>query len=306
MAVKEIREFNRFYTNLIGALDYSRHLHTPFTLTEARVLYELAHAKRTDAADLRVELSLDAGHLSRMLAKFEERQLVTRGPSERDARRQRIELTAHGRETACLLEERSEEAVGSLLGRIPLNDRRRLTEAMRTVRQILRAQPRTVPTPRVTLRCPRPGDLGWVIERNAQVYGAEFGWNEEYEALVARIVADFAASHDPNREAVWIAELDGERAGCVFCVRDEAPDTARLRLLLVDPAARGHGIGGRLVEECVAFARAAGYTEMVLWTNDILSSARRIYQHAGFELVAEQAHRGFGHELIGQDWRLAL
>lgn len=306
MAVQEIREFNRFYTNLIGALDYSRHLHTPFTLTEARVLYELAHAPRTDAADLRVELSLDAGHLSRMLTKFEERQLVTRGPSEQDARRQRIELTSRGQEAASLLEERSQEAVGSLLGRIPAGDRRRLTEAMRTVRQILRDEPRTAPGPRVTLRVLRPGDLGWIIERNAEVYAAEFGWNAEYETLVARIVADFAASHDPEREAVWIAELDGERAGCVFCVDDKAPDTARLRLLLVDPAARGHGIGERLVDECVAFARAAGYTEMVLWTNGILSGARRIYQRVGFELVAEHAHHSFGHELVGQDWRLVL
>lgn len=308
MAVREIREFNRFYTNLIGALDYSRHLHTPYTLTEARVLYELAHAPRTDAADLRVELSLDAGHLSRMLAKFEERELVTRAPSERDARRQRIELTASGREAASLLEERAEEAVGSLLEQIPAQDRPRLSEAMRTVREILRDGDgvSAVPGSRVVLRGPRPGDLGWTIERNAAVYAAEFGFDEQYEALVARIVADFAATRDPEREAVWIAELDGERAGCVFCVRDEAPDTARLRLLIVDPAARGHGIGRRLVDECVAFARAAGYTELVLWTNDILTDARKIYQRAGFTLVAEQRHHSFGRELTGQDWRLAL
>ncbi|MEV6009363.1 bifunctional helix-turn-helix transcriptional regulator/GNAT family N-acetyltransferase [Streptomyces sp. NPDC051976] len=308
MAVREIREFNRFYTNLIGALDYSRHLHTPYTLTEARVLYELAHAPQVDAADLRAELSLDAGHLSRMLAKFEEQGLVTRGPSAQDARRQRIELTARGREAADLLEERAQEAVSSMLGEVPTQDRPRLSEAMRTVREILRdghgVYP--VPTPRVVLRGPRPGDLGWTIERNAAVYAAEFGWNEEYETLVAQIVADFAATRDPEREAVWIAELDGQRAGCVFCVRDKAPDTARLRLLLVDPAARGHGIGRRLVDECIAFARSAGYSELVLWTNDILADARAIYQRAGFELVAERSHRSFGHELTGQDWRLKL
>lgn len=306
MAVREIREFNRFYTNLIGALDYSRHLHTPFTLTEARVLYELAHAPRTDAADLRVELSLDAGHLSRMLAKFEEHELVTRGPSEQDARRQRVELTGRGREAASLLEDRSQEAVGALLDRIPADDRPRLTEAMQTVRAILRDDDRASTGPRVVLRGPRPGDLGWTIERNAAVYAAEFGWNEEYEALVARIVADFAATRDPAREAVWIAELDGERAGCVFCVRDEAAHTARLRLLLVDPGARGHGIGRRLVDECIAFARSAAYTELVLWTNDILTDARGIYQRAGFELVAERPHHSFGRELVGQDWHLAL
>jgi len=306
MAVQEIREFNRFYTNLIGALDYSRHLHTPFTLTEARVLYELAHAPRTDAADLRVELSLDAGHLSRMLAKFEEGELVTRRPSEQDGRRQRIELTARGREAAGLLEERSEEAVGSLLSRIPPGDRSRLTEAMSTVREILRDDRRAAGGPRVVLRAPRAGELGWVIERNAAVYAQEFGWNEEYETLVTRIVADYAAGRDPERESLWVAELDGERAGCVFCVRDTAPDTARLRLLLVDPAARGHGIGRRLVEECVEFARGAGYSELVLWTNDVLADARRIYERVGFELVAENPHHSFGQALLGQDWRLVL
>ena len=307
MAVKEIREFNRFYTNLIGALDYSRHLHTPFTLTEARVLYELAHAPHTDAADLRVELSIDAGHLSRMLAKFEQQQLVTRRPSERDARRQRIELTIRGREAASLLEERSQEAVGTLVGGIPHEDRGRLTDAMRTVREILREDhSRGAAGQRAVLRAPRPGDLGWTIECNAAVYAEQFGWNEEYEALVAKIVAEYATEHDPPTEAAWIAELDGERVGCVFCMRDDQPDTARLRLLVVDPAARGHGIGRMLVDTCIAFAKEAGYRQMVLWTNDILGEARRIYQRAGFELIAEKAHHSFGHDLVGQDWRLAL
>ena len=304
--IRLIRAFNRFYTNLIGALDYSRHLHTPFTLTEARVLYELAHAPRTDAADLRVELSIDAGHLSRMLTKFEEGRLVTRRPSDQDARRQRIELTEHGREAAALLEQRSVEAVGSMLGRIPKSDRSRLTDAMGTVREILHDDHRVSHGPQMVLRGPRPGDLGWAIERNATVYAAEFGWNEEYETLVTRIVADFAATRDPEREAMWVAELDGERAGCVFCVRDETPNTARLRLLLVDPAARGHGIGRRLVDECVAFARKAAYSDMVLWTNDVLADARRIYERAGFELVAENPHHSFGKALVGQDWHLAL
>ncbi|WP_225844512.1 bifunctional helix-turn-helix transcriptional regulator/GNAT family N-acetyltransferase [Streptomyces sp. HPF1205] len=306
MTVREIRDFNRFYTNLIGALDYSRHLHTPFTLTEARVLYELAHASHTDAADLRVELSLDAGHLSRMLAKFEEQRLVTRRPSEKDARRQRIELTSHGREAASLLEERAQETVGTLVGRIKPQDRPRLTAAMRTVQDILHDSDRAPARPRIVLRDTRPGDLGWIIERNAAVYATEYGFNEEYESLVARIVADFAATRDPEREAAWIAELNGERAGAVMCVRDEAPDTARLRLLLVDPPARGHGIGRRLVDECIAFARAAGYAELVLWTNDILADARRIYQRAGFELVAKSPHHSFGQDLVGQDWRLDL
>ncbi|MFE0625870.1 GNAT family N-acetyltransferase [Streptomyces sp. NPDC058864] len=303
MTVQEIRAFNRFYTNLIGALDYSRHLHTPYTLTEARVLYELAHAPGggLDAADLRTALSVDAGQLSRMLAAFGERGLVTRSPSPRDARRQRVELTPGGREAARLLEDRSREAVASMVGGLAARDRERLTEAMRTVRKVLGgdAAAGAPAGPRVRLRDPRPGDLGWVVQRNAEVYAEEYGWNADYETLVARIVAD-------GHERAWIAELDGERAGCVFCVRDEAPGTARLRLLLVDPAARGHGIGRLLVEACVAHARAAGHRELVLWTNDVLVSARRIYEAAGFELVGEKPHRSFGRDLVGQDWRLVL
>lgn len=307
MSVQEIRSFNRFYTNLIGALDYSRHLHTPYTLTEARILYELAHGDGADAADLRAVLSLDAGHLSRMLAKFEQQGLITRAPSAQDARRQRVELTMRGQEAAALLEERSREAVGGMLSRVPPDDRPRLTEAVRTLREILEsADDRPPRPPQILLRAPRPGDLGWVIEHNATVYNTEFGWNEEYEALVARIVADYAVGHDPEREAAWMAEVNGERAGWVMCMRDAAPETARLRLLIVDPAARGHGIGTLLVGQCIAFARTAGYRELVLWTNDVLEAARRIYQHAGFTLIKEEPHHSFGKDLMGQDWRLML
>lgn len=321
--IQEMREFNRFYTNLIGALDYSRHLHTPYTLTEARVLYELVHSPHTDAADLRAALSVDAGQLSRMLARFEERGLLRRGPSERDARRVRVELTAQGREAARLLEERSQGAVGSLLEGMAAADRERLARSLRTARGILEgggtgrtdgdaaAEPgRGRARVRVRVRGPLPGDMGWIIGRNASVYAEEFGWDATYEALVARIVAGFASGHDPAREAAWIAELDGRRAGCVMCVADDAPesapDTARLRLLLVDPAARGHGIGERLVDECVTFAREAGYRRMVLWTNDVLAAARRLYQRAGFELTGETEHHSFGHDLTGQDWLLRL
>jgi DNA-binding MarR family transcriptional regulator/GNAT superfamily N-acetyltransferase len=311
--VQEMRAFNRFYTNLIGALDYSRHLHTPYTLTEARVLYELVHASQADSADLRSELSVDAGQLSRMLTRFEERGLVSRGPSQRDARRVSVELTADGREAAGLLEERSQSAVESLLARIPETDRELLAQSLRTARGILEGGGGSgeesgggKKAPRIRMRAPRPGDLGWIIELNASVYAEEFGWDETYEALVARIVAEFAGGHDPRREAAWVAELDGQRAGCVMCVSDSAPDTARLRLLLVDPRARGHRLGTRLVGECVEFARDAGYREMVLWTNDVLADARRIYQRAGFELVKEEPHHSFGHDLVGQDWRLEL
>ncbi|MFG2137243.1 GNAT family N-acetyltransferase [Streptomyces sp. NPDC048650] len=308
--VRELRRFNRFYTNLIGALDYGRALYTPYTLTEARVLYELAHHERVDAADLRTSLSLDAGYLSRLLGKFEERELITRRRSERDPRRQRIDLTDGGQEAAGLLEARSQDAAGSLLQQLPEADRERLVAAMRTIRTLLdedRAPGAPAgPAPEVTLRTGRPGDLGWMVERNAALYAAEYGFDLSYEALVARIVAEYAEHFDPKRDRTWTAELAGERVGAVMCVRDELPGAARLRLLLVEPGARGHGVGGRLVDTCVEFAREAGYRELVLWTNSVLSSARSIYQRAGFELVGESEHHSFGQDLIGQDWRLAL
>ncbi|MFE2836923.1 GNAT family N-acetyltransferase [Streptomyces mirabilis] len=305
MTVQDIRSFNRFYTNVIGALDYGRHLYAPYTLTESRVLYELAHSPRTDAADLRGELSLDAGYLSRILNKFEQDGLIERTPSERDPRRRRITLTAQGRETAALLDERSRESVGALLETVPADDRPRLAEAMRTVRTLL-SSGRPPRSEDVVLRDPGPGDLGWIVQRNAALYAAEYGWNADYEGLVARIVADFAEDHDPHLERVWIAELDGRPVGCVMCVRDDAPGTARLRLLLAEPDARGLRIGDRLVEAVIDFARDGGYRDLVLWTNDVLSAARRIYQRHGFVLVAEKPHRSFGADLTGQDWRLDL
>ncbi|MEU0688096.1 bifunctional helix-turn-helix transcriptional regulator/GNAT family N-acetyltransferase [Streptomyces uncialis] len=301
-----MRAFNRFYTNLIGALDYSRHLHAPYTLTESRVLYELAHSPRTDAADLRTELSLDAGYLSRLLGKFEKDGLVDRSPSEQDSRRRRVTLTARGRDAADLLDERSREVVGSLLASVPAGDRPRLTEAMRVIQGVLTPGAERSGREDVVLRPPAAGDLGWMIQRNAEVYAAEYGWNAEYESLVARIVADFAGGHDPGAERVWVAELGGRRVGSVMCVRDEAPMTARLRLLLVEPDARGLGIGDRLVGACADFARKTGYRDLVLWTNDVLKAARSIYQRHGFTLVAEKPHHSFGTDLIGQDWRLAL
>ncbi|MGW7467776.1 bifunctional helix-turn-helix transcriptional regulator/GNAT family N-acetyltransferase [Streptomyces xantholiticus] len=306
MPIHEIRAFNRFYTNLIGALDYGRHLYTPYTLTESRVLYELAHSTRTDAADLRGELSLDAGYLSRLLAGFERDGLVERAPSERDPRRQRVTLTDRGREAAALLDERSRQAVGTLVDAVPAQDRERLSGALRTVRELLsEARPGAGP-PEPVLRGPGPGDLGWIVQRHGALYAAEYGWDAGFEGLVARIVADFAQDHDPHLERVWIAELDGRPVGSVMCVRDGTPATARLRLLLVEPEARGHGLGDRLVRTAVDFAREAGYRDMVLWTNDVLDGARRIYQRAGFTLVAEKPHRSYGADLIGQDWRLEL
>ncbi|MFI9805914.1 GNAT family N-acetyltransferase [Streptomyces sp. NPDC052301] len=303
MTVQDVRAFNRFYTGVIGALDYGRHLYAPYTLTESRVLYELAQVPQLDAADLRTGLDLDAGYLSRILNKFEEDGLIERGPSESDPRRRRVRLTARGREAAGLLDERARDTVGALLDTVAPQDRARLTEAMRTIRTVLGDERQSGD---VVLREPRPGDLGWIVQRNAALYAAEYGWNTDYEGLVARIVADFAQDHDPHLERVWIAEWGGRPVGCVMCVRDDAPGTARLRLLLVEPGARGQGVGDRLVGAVVGFAREVGYRDLVLWTNDVLSSARRLYQRHGFALVAEKPHRSFGKDLIGQDWRLDL
>ncbi|MEU9605345.1 helix-turn-helix domain-containing GNAT family N-acetyltransferase [Streptomyces sp. NPDC048057] len=300
-----MRAFNRFYTNLIGALDYSKHLYTPYTLTESRVLYELAHSSRTDAADLRAELSLDAGYLSRLLGKFERAGLVARAPSRQDPRRQRITLTPKGHRAAGLLDERSREAVGALVAQVPVGERDELVAALRTVRRALgHTRPAAHDGP--LLREPRPGEWGWVVARHGALYAAEYGWDADFEALVARIVADHAQDRDPHLERMWIAELAGRPVGTVMCVRDGAPGTARLRLLLVEPEARGHGLGELLVRAVVDFAREAGYRELVLWTNDVLTGARRIYQKLGFTLVTEQPHRSFGVDLVGQDWRLPL
>ncbi|MGW3203294.1 GNAT family N-acetyltransferase [Streptomyces sp. NPDC001135] len=304
MTVQDVRAFNRFYTGVIGALDYGRHLYAPYTLTESRVLYELAQVPYLDAVDLRTPLGLDAGYLSRILNKFEDAGLIERGPSEKDPRRRRVRLTTRGREAAALLDERARETVVAMLDTVAPDDRPRLAEAMRTIRDLLGEG--HARSGEVVLREPLPGDLGWIVQRNAALYAAEYGWNADYEGLVARIVADFAEDHDPHLERVWIAEQGGRPVGCVMCVRDDAPGTARLRLLLVEPEARGHGIGDRLVRAVIDFARGVGYRDLVLWTNDVLSGARRIYQRHGFTLTTEQPHRSFGKDLIGQDWRLEL
>ncbi|WP_369389345.1 GNAT family N-acetyltransferase [Streptomyces sp. CG1] len=304
MTVQDVRAFNRFYTGLIGALDYGRRLYAPYTLTESRVLYELARVPHLDAVELRTRLDLDAGYLSRILNKFEDAGLIERGPSQSDPRRRRVRLTERGREAAGLLDERARDTVGALLDTVAPADRPRLAEAMRTIQDLLGE--RRTRSHEVVLREPGPGDLGWIVQRNAALYAAEYGWNADYEGLVARIVADFAEDHDPHLERVWIAEQAGRPVGCVMCVRDDAPGAARLRLLLVEPEARGHGLGDRLVRAVIDFARGVGYRELVLWTNDVLSGARRIYQRHGFVLVAEQPHRSFGKDLVGQDWRLDL
>lgn len=297
--ISAVREFNRVYTNLIGLL-HGSYLDSPYSLTEARVLFELAHGTECEISALRSSLDIDAGYLSRILARLESDGLITREKSAADARRRIIALTGPGRQTFAELDQSSAAGIARLLGRLTEPQQRQLTAAMGTIRDIVTAGPPAA----FVLRAPRPGDLGWVIQRNGALYAQEYGWNASYEALVAQIVAGYAGRDDPG-EAAWIAELDGSPVGCVFCMR-KSESTAQLRLLLVEPRARGRGLGERLVAECLAFARQAGYTEIVLWTNDILAAARRIYQRAGFELVESERHHSFGHDLVGQNWRLPL
>ncbi|RCV54758.1 bifunctional helix-turn-helix transcriptional regulator/GNAT family N-acetyltransferase [Marinitenerispora sediminis] len=303
--VAEIRAFSRFFTNRLGVLRAGL-LDTRWSLTEARVMYELARSGRTELADLRRELDIDAGQLSRVVARLVDGGLLTRHPSPADGRRQVLELTAAGTETAAMLDGRASEQVRAELAPLHPADRQRLVTALATARRLLTAA--TGPAARpgtVLLRPLRPGDLGWMVQRNAALYAAEYGFDQTYEALVAEIVADYGRSHDPHRETGWIAELDGEPAGCVLCVRGD-DTTAKLRLLLVEPSARGNGIGSRLVAECLSFARAAGYRRMTLWTNDVLTSARRIYGRAGFTRVRAKPHRSFGVDLVGETWERDL
>ncbi len=315
--IARIREFNRDYTRLIGALDYGRRLDTPYSLPQARVLYELARRDQTPLYELRRELEMDPGQLSRLLGRAEEEGLVVRERDPADSRRQLIRLTGTGRKAAATLDARAEEAVGALVRPLSAPERERLLVALRTVSRLLGPGTPGAPgglggpaaRPGFRLRPPAPGELGWVIARHGALYTAEYGWNDAFEALVADIVARYARQRDPAREAAWIAELDGEPAGCVFVV-DEAAEhdvevpTARLRLLLVEPHARGLGMGRALVEECLGFARQAGYRRMVLWTNDVLTSARRIYQTCGFALVSSTPHTLFGRQENGQEWAL--
>ena len=296
-----MREFNRFYTNVLGLLREGL-LDTPYSLTEARVIFELARQDHADAAALRRSLDIDAGYLSRILGRFEADALITRQRASSDGRRHVICLTGSGRDAFGLLDRSSTDQIRALLATLAEDDQDRLTAAMTAIREAIEGSPRLAA---FVLRPPGPGDLGWVIQRNAALYAQEYGWDGSYETLVARIIADYAAGADPAREAAWMAELDGTPAGCVFCMR-KTDTTAQLRLLLVEPRARGMGLGGRLVAECVAFARRAGYAEIVLWTNDVLSAARRIYRRAGFELTGSQEHHSFGHDLVGEDWRLSL
>jgi DNA-binding MarR family transcriptional regulator/GNAT superfamily N-acetyltransferase len=307
--VAAIRRFSRFYTRWAGALDEG-YLDSPFSLAEVRVLYELAHRDAPTSTELRRELQLDAGYLSRLLSSLERRRLVRRVKSSADARRTHLQLTPKGAAEFERVSARTSRDVARLIHPLGDAEQRRLVEAMRTIETLLDTGARAEGDdrrPPYILRPPDIGDYGWIVERHGVLYAREFGWDERFEALVAGIIAEFVNHFDPSRERCWIAERDGERVGSVFlCRHPEREAVARLRLLLVEPSARGLGIGRRLVEECVRFARSRGYRTITLWTNSVLTSARRIYEQTGFTLVSEQPHRMFGPELVGQTWELAL
>jgi DNA-binding MarR family transcriptional regulator/GNAT superfamily N-acetyltransferase len=300
--VGAVRCFNRFWTRRIGVLQEG-YLESPFSLTEVRVLYELAYREDTTASELGKELGLDTGYLSRILRGFEERGLIAKKPSETDGRRSLLRLTEGGREAFVPLDARSREDVGAMLDDLSVVEQDRLVGAMHTIERLLGARPE--PKVPYLLRQHEPGDMGWVVHRHGVLYAREYGWDERFEALVARIVADFVDYYDPAKERCWIAEMDGEIVGCVFVVK--ASDTvAKLRLLLVEPEARGLGLGTHLVEECIRFARGRGYEKLTLWTNSVLDAARRIYEEKGFEVAEEEEHHSFGKDLVGQNWELKL
>jgi DNA-binding MarR family transcriptional regulator/N-acetylglutamate synthase-like GNAT family acetyltransferase len=296
--VNEVRGFNRFYTRVLGLLR-PQLVGSAFSLTEARVLFELAQTDQIAVAELRRVLDLDAGYLSRILARFIADRLVEREASATDARRQLVRLTTAGHAAFTELDTLQADAIDRLVAPLDADQRSRLVSAMYGIRRMLDDQHRARG---LVLRSPEPGDLGWVVERHGARYAAEYGWGVDFEAVVARIVADFGERRDAKREAAWIAELDGERVGCVFCTASETPDTAQLRLLLVEPGARGAGVGTRLVDECLRFARRADYARIMLWTNDVLLAARRIYQRAGFQLDRSEPHASFGSGLVGEYW----
>jgi DNA-binding MarR family transcriptional regulator/GNAT superfamily N-acetyltransferase len=296
--VEDVRGFNRFYTRVLGLLrpDLAG---SSFGLTEARVLFELAHRDDVAVSELRRDLDLDAGYLSRILSGFSTSGLVAREKSAADGRRQVVRLTADGQRAFAELDQLQAGAIATMLAPLDEGQRAELVTSMGRIRRTLGDEPHWRG---LVLRPPAPGDLGWVVERHGYRYAAEYGWDTTFEALVARIVADFAERDDSKREAAWIAELDGERVGCVFCTAADAKDTARLRLLIVEPSARGAGVGTRLVDECLLFARRAGYRRITLWTNDVLVAARRIYERAGFRCDRREPHHSFGHDLVGEYW----
>ena len=300
--IAAVRAFNRFYTRKLGVLDQQL-LKSPFSLSEARVLYELAHREDAAAKEIGIELGLDPGDLSRIVQKFDEDGLITRKPLASDRRQYRLGLTARGRQAFARLERSSHDDVAAMLAALPGGERERLVGAMATIEWLL-GDSSASPRPAV-LRSHRPGDIGWIVSRHGAIYAEEYGWDITFEALAAEIAAQFLRSYDPSREHCWIAEIDGEPVGSIFLVK-ASDEVAKLRLLLVERKARGSGVGRALTEQCIRFAQQAGYASMTLWTQSILVAARGIYQHAGFRRVAEEQHHSFGVDLVGETWELKL
>lgn len=297
-----IRQFNRFFTRQIGVLQEGL-LHSPYSLTEARIIFELAQQPDMTSSHLGRELGLDAGYLSRILSKLEQQGLVERVSSETDGRQKLLRLTTEGNNAFALLNKRSRDEIAEMLGELSEAEQQRLLKAMNTIESILDKSFKYADP--FILRPHESGDMGWITYMHGVLYAQEYGWDEHFEALVAQIVADFINNYKPERERCWIAEMNGEIVGSVFLVQANETE-AKLRLLLVDPKARGMGLGTRLVEECVRFARRRGYKKLMLWTNSVLVEARHIYQKTGFQLVAQEAHHSFGHDLVGETWELYL
>lgn len=300
--VEAVRRFNRFYTKQIGVVT-SQYLSTPYSLTEARVIYELAHHEVTTAAAICAELEMDAGYLSRILRNFDKQGLLEKQINPGDRRQTVLHLTAKGKEAFAMLNARSHTGIETMLNELSGEDQNRMLEAMQTIELLLGAPPEHKVS--YILRPHQPGDMGWVVHRHGVLYAQEYGWDETFEGLVAEIVANFIKNYDSRRERCWIAEKDGQNVGSVFLVnKDET--TAKLRLMLVEPHARGLGIGSRLTEECIRFARYTGYSKILLWTNSVLLAARHMYAKAGFQLIEEQPHHSFGKDLVGETWELIL
>ena len=304
--IAAVRRFNRFYTRQIGVLRKG-YLDSPYSLGEMRVLYEIGHADNPTATDIARKLDIDAGYLSRVLLKFEKHGLVNRKTSAKDARQSHLAFTARGRKAFVALEQRSQDYVATMLGTLAPAEQARLVAAMGEIETLLEGDAADKPKAKgsYVLRPPRPGDFGWMVARHAELYGQEYGWGEPFEGLCAQIVADFANKNDPARERCWIAELDGENVGSIMLVRD-SDEVARIRLLLVDPKARGLGLGRQLVDECLRFARAAGYRKVTLWTHSILAAARHVYEKAGFTLTSSEKRHTWGKDVVAEFWDLEL
>lgn len=300
--IDAIRAFNRTYTQRIGVL-HEKHLHSEYSLTQVRLLYELAHRDHVTSAELSRDLGLDPGYLSRTLTGFQNRGLIQKHASHSDRRESLLSLTTKGRRAFAVLEDRARQNIAQLLARIPDFEQPRLVEAIRTAHEILEPTPTTKPA--YILRHHRPGDMGWVIQRHGALYSREYGWGERFESLVARITADFIDNFDAKCERCWIAEIDGRNVGSVFLVK-KTDEIAKLRLLLVEPDARGLGIGSRLVAECIRFAQESGYRKITLWTHSNLTTARAIYERAGFQRIHEEPNDSFGQHLTSETWDLKL